>query len=253
MNANAKKILLNIAYPLIVVAVVIAIWWIGAAVIGVSLVLPTPVEALREFFAYFADSAFWMAIGNSMWRSLYAFLISFVFALTFAVASRLWPVVYRFTRPFISVIRAIPTMSVIFILILLLDSARAPAAVAIIVIFPTLFSSFYAAICSVDEKLAEMCRVYHVGLKDRLLKLYLPNMVGGLFEGAASGFSLNIKLVIAAEVMAHTVRSFGNLMYNTNWMLETQKLFALTIAAVILSVACEWIIRLVGRAVVRWK
>ena len=51
----------------------------------------------------------------------------------------------------------------------------------------------------------------------------------------------------------HTVRSFGNLMYNANWMLETEKLFALTIAAVLLSVACEWLIRLVGRAVIRWR
>lgn len=47
--------------------------------------------------------------------------------------------------------------------------------------------------------------------------------------------------------------SLGNLMYNAKWMLETEKLFALTIAAVILSVACEWLIRLIGRAVIRWK
>ena len=78
-------------------------------------------------------------------------------------------------------------------------------------------------------------------------------MAEGLFEGSASGISLNIKLVIAAEVQAQTMSSLGNLMYNAKWMLETEKLFALTIAAVILSVACEWLIRLIGRAVIRWK
>ena len=78
-------------------------------------------------------------------------------------------------------------------------------------------------------------------------------MAQGLFEGAASGFSLNVKLVIAAEVMAHTVGSLGNLMYNANWMLETERLFAITIAAVVVSVAFEWLIRLTGKAVIRWK
>lgn len=253
MGANAKKIILNIAYPLIVLAAVIAIWWIGAAVIGVSLILPTPAEAVREFFAYLADASFWRAVGNSMWHSVYAFLISFAFALVFAVASKLWRPFRRLMGPFVSIIRAVPTMSVIFILILLLDSKRAPAAVATIVIFPTLYSSFMATVDGIDEKLVQMCKVYQIGLGSRLKKLYLPNMAPGILEGCASGFSLNIKLVIAAEVMAHTVRSLGNLMYNANWMLETQKLFALTIAAVILSVLCEWIIRLIGRAVVRWK
>ena len=36
-------------------------------------------------------------------------------------------------------------------------------------------------------------------------------------------------------------------------LLETQELFALTIAAVLLSVLCEWAIRLVAKAVIRWK
>ena len=139
------------------------------------------------------------------------------------------------------------------ILIICLNSRLAPAVVAIIVIFPTMYSSFFAAIRGVDPKLVQMSKVYSVSPKDSLFKLYLPNMAEGLFEGSASGISLNIKLVIAAEVQAQTMSSLGNLMYNAKWMLETEKLFALTIAAVILSVACEWLIRLIGRAVIRWK
>lgn len=253
MNAKVRKILLNIAYPLIVVALVVLVWQIAAATIGVALVLPTPLQAVREFFACFADAKFWEAVGNSMWRSLYAFLISFVFALAFAVLAYLFLPFRRLANPFVAIIRAVPTMSVIFILILLLDSARAPAAVAVIVIFPTLYSSFMAALEGVDKQLVEMSKVYKVCVRDRVLKLYIPNMAQGMFEGAASGFSLNVKLVIAAEVMAHTVRSLGNMMYNANWMLETEKLFALTIAAVILSVAAEYAIRLIGKAVIRWK
>ena len=253
MNDKAKKIVLNIMFPVIVAAAVLLIWAVSAAAIGASLILPAPAEAVREFFAYFADADFWLAVGNTMWRSFYSFLISFVLALAFAALADRFSAVKRLVDPFVSFIRSVPTMSVILILIICLDSVRAPAVVAVIVIFPTLYSSFTAALGGVDPKLVQMSKVYKVGAKDRLLKLYLPNMAPGMFEGTASGFSLNIKLIIAAEALASTARSIGNMMNFSKTLLETEKLFALTIAAVILSVACEWIIRLIGRAVIRWK
>jgi len=42
-------------------------------------------------------------------------------------------------------------------------------------------------------------------------------------------------------------------MQNAKINLEMEKLFAVTVAAIVLSVLCEWIIRLIGRAIVRWK
>ena len=253
MKDRAKKIALNIAFPVIVTAAVFLIWAIAAAAIGASLILPTPAAAVREFFAYFADGSFWRAIGNTMWRSLYSFALSFVLAFVFAVLAKRFALAKRLINPFVAFIRAVPTMSVILILIICLDSARAPAVVAVIVIFPTLYSSFYSAVESVDPKLIEMSRVYKVSAKDKLFRLYIPNMARGMFEGTASGFSLNIKLVIAAEALAQTARSIGSMMNFAKVLLETEKLFALTIAAVILSVLCEWAIRLIGRAVIRWK
>ena len=252
MNGKAKKIVLNVMFPVIVAAAVLSIWAVAAAVLGASLILPAPAAAVRDFFAYFADADFWRAVGNTMWRSVYSFLLSFVLALVLAVLSERFFAAKRLIGPFVAFIRSVPTMSVILILVICLDASLAPAVVAVIVIFPTLYSSFTAAIGGVDPKLVQMSRVYKVGAKDRLFKLYLPNMAAGLFEGAASGFSLNIKLVIAAEALASTARSIGNMMNFSKVLLETEKLFALTIAAVILSVVCEWAIRLVGRAVIRW-
>lgn len=253
MSEKAKKILSDVLYPLVVVAAVVGVWAIAAAAMGVSMILPTPVEAVREFFAYLGSASFWRAIGNTAWRAAYSFAISFILAIVFAVLSCFFKTAEKLIRPFVAIIRAVPTMAVILILIICLNSRIAPAAVAVIVIFPTMYSSFYAAIRGVDPKLVQMSKVYSVSARDRLFRLYLPNMAEGLFEGSASGVSLNIKLVIAAEVQAQTMSSLGNLMYNAKWMLETEKLFALTVAAIILSVACEWIIRLAGKAVVRWK
>ena len=53
--------------------------------------------------------------------------------------------------------------------------------------------------------------------------------------------------------MALPVKSIGKMMWYSKAMLEAEKLFALTIAAVILSVAAESIIRLIKRLLLRWK
>ena len=247
------KRLINCIFPILVVAVIFLIWWIAALAIDASLVLPSPSESLRAFFDYFAEASFWRAIGNTMWRSFYSFIVSFALAIVSALLAYRYRYAKKLINPFIAFIRSVPTMSVILILIIWLNPRIAPAVVAIIVIFPTLYSSFAAAVESIDPRLIAMSEVYRVSKKERICKLYLPNMAPGLFEGSASGFSLNIKLVIAAEALAHTTASIGSMMNFSQALLETQELFALTIAAVLLSVLCEWAIRLAAKAVIRWK
>ena len=253
MKPKVKKIIGNICYPLAVVLLIFGVWAAAAYAKGVTLILPTPAQAFHELFAYVQTSVFWRALANSLWRSFYSFLISFALGLAFALLSRFSEAADRLVRPLMAIVRAVPTMAIIFILVIWFSRTLAPVVIAVIVICPTLYSAFLSAILSVDPKLHEMSKVYGVKKRDMLLKLYEPNVAPALFEGAAGGFSLNIKLIIAAEALASTRFSLGGLMQNAKINLEMEKLFAVTVAAIVLSVLCEWIIRLIGRAIVRWK
>lgn len=68
-----------------------------------------------------------------------------------------------------------------------------------------------------------------------------------IIDNSASTFSLNIKLVIAAEALAITKNSIGKLMQYTKINLEVEKLFALTIIAIILSYISEALMRLLRK------
>ena len=74
-----------------------------------------------------------------------------------------------------------------------------------------------------------------------------------MFENVAAGFSLNLKLVIAAEALALSRNSIGKMMQYAKVAIEPAQLFALTIAAVILGVICETVIRFVGKKAIRWQ
>ena len=249
---KVKKTLINLIFPVGVVAVVFLIWQIAAELINVTLILPTPAQALNQFLVYIKSEDFYINLGYTFLRSLYGFLLSFTIAALLTLLS-----VFSFARKIISsimaVIRAIPTMSIILILVIIFSPDSAPVAVALIVICPTLYSQFCAAIDGIDKKLLEMSKIYKVGIKNKIFKLYLPNMAEGVLEGCANGISLNIKLVIAAEALALPVKSIGKMMWYTKTLLEVEKLFALTIAAVILSVLAESVVRLLKFFILRWK
>lgn len=248
---KAKKILENTLYPVAVVAAMLAIWALAAEFMDASLVLPTPKAAFGQFFVYCGQRKFWLAFFHSFWRATYSFAVGFLIAVVLSVAARLVGAVRRVLLPFMAIMRSVPTMSIILILVIFLPSVLAPAVVAILVTCPTLFSTFLATIDAVDPKLVEMAKVYGVGTADVVFKLYLPNMAPQIFENCASGFSLNVKLVIAAEALAYTSSSIGRMMQTAKITIEPVELFALTLFAMILGVICEAIIRFVGRRVTR--
>lgn len=246
-----KKIAIQFI-PLWTAIGILLFWWVAALAIRVDLILPTPDAALRSLAALLTETEFWIALAHTLLRAVVAFAISFAVALLSALA-RANAVCRRVLDCFFAFLRSVPTMSVILLLLIFLKPSGAPQAVAAIVICPTLYSAFSATADTVDPQLLEVCRLYRVKKQGVFFRFWLPSIAPGLFEGAASGFSLNLKLVISAEAIAHTVKSFGNLMQNAQIWLQTERLIALTVIAILLGALSEWCIRLIGRLVVRWK
>ena len=67
LKANKKviEICSNIFYPMLALAIVLAVWAICAKAYDNPLVLPAPDVTLREFFKMFAQKVFWVNIGWS--------------------------------------------------------------------------------------------------------------------------------------------------------------------------------------------
>ena len=247
-----KKLLFNSIYPIAVILMVLVIWYFACWWIDVELILPTPAQAFIHIGAYLKDISFWVSLGWTYLRCIESFLIAFLIALGLAVLAYSKKEAEKFINPFMAFIRAIPTMAIILILIISIAPEGTPIVVAGIVICPTLYQSFLTSLKQIDQKLVEMTNIYHVSKKNQIFKFYIPTVLPGIVENSATGFSLNIKLIIAAEAMAQTRNSIGKLMQYAKISIEIEKLFALTIIAVILSVISEALIKLFKRVVCRY-
>ena len=235
--------------PFIALGLVIALWSIVAAVYDSELIFPKFNSTIKALFELMKEKDFYLSIGNTLVRVLISFSISFVFATAFAIISSLLKHVGQVVSIMASIMRAIPTMAIILLALIWLTTLNAPMLVAILVTFPLQYAGILNAIVNVDPRLIEMANIYKVPTIKKITKLYFPETRAAVFSTVKSTISLNVKLIIAAEVMAQTRMSMGLQMQQASMYLEMPKLLAWTIVAVILGLILEGIVELVQLAI----
>lgn len=229
--------------PIITVFAIIALWYAASFAVNMKLIMPTPYDTMLAFFDVVKNGNFYVALSGSALRTILSFTISLVAAVIFALLSSASEVFERLFYPLIVIVRATPTMSVIFLCIIWFTSKISPIIVSVTVILPTLYSAVTSAIKSCDEKILEMSEVYGVK-RGRIIKsYYLPFVTETVFDDIVSALSLNVKLVIAAEALAQTSKGLGVLMQVAKLNLETATLFAYTVGAVVLGFIFELVLK----------
>ena len=242
-KSTAKKILFNVAYAVIAIAIILGAWAISAEAFGSELILPSIGATFRAFAEVFNNSAFYVGIAGTLLRSVigYAIALALFFA-TFYLAV-CFDGVRRVVMLIVSVLRSLPAVAVTLILLIAVGGSNAPIVLGVIVIYPIMFSSAMSAIVAVPRELKEICTICGASRTRTFATVYMPRLAASLPESLATAFSYNVKAVIGAEILAQAAYSIGMLMKTAQISLEPALLMAFVIVAVVLSVVLELVIR----------
>jgi NitT/TauT family transport system permease protein len=254
MAGNRKAVfrrLQNLIYPLAALLAVVLVWLLAARLVNRQIVLPGPDAAFRRFFGLVAEASFWKTLFSTLWRSVRGFLLALLLALVLAALSGLYKPVYRVLSPVVTLLRSVPTISVILLVLFWLSADAAPLFIAFLRLFPSLYAAIYGAFVSVSPELIEMSRLYGVRKRDRVTRLYIPSVLPTVFTASKSGISLNLKIVIASEALAETRLSMGVMMQVSQIYLDMPGLMAWTVAAVLLSYLLEGAVLLSAKLLLR--
>ncbi len=246
-NENAKRIFANIFYPILSIAIVIAVWAIVAAVKDNPLVLPMPDVVFAEFFTLGADKTFWLAVLSSILRTIICFVTSFAIALLFAACGALWTPIHKVLSPMVTILRAAPTVAVILIMYAFFESDTMAIVVGFLISFPIMYSAFYGAITGIDADLIEMAKLYKVKPFDRILKIYLPSIAECLFDTSKSTLSLTLKVVVAAEILTSISTSIGGKIQVAYASFDIGFLLAWTLVAIVFSFVLEGVVSILKK------
>ncbi len=239
MKKFLKERKLNIICSVAAVAFIWVCWIIAYYAVGNDYIIPSFQDTFLSLFKCFCEGGFWAAFGLTLLRTLAAFLISFLLAAALAAGSALSKVFKSTVKPFMTALRALPTLAVILIFLIWTSAAVAPVIVTVLLLLPMIYARINAAIDNVDGEILEMARLYGVTRKDRLFKIYLPQISPEIFALTGSDISLGLKVMISAEVLSNTYLSLGGLMQSARSFLEMPRLAALTLVAVLSGLVAE--------------
>lgn len=243
---------LNIICTAVSIILMVSVWIIAYYSVGNDYLVPSFSDTVKSLFEMFSENSFWVGLLNTLWRTLASFLFSFLLAALCAILSAISKTISFLLRPLAIFLRVLPTLAVVLLILVWTNPTIAPMIVTFLVLFPMMYAQMLAAISDVDEDLIKMLKVYKVGKKDRVFKVYLPLVSPNIISQSGANISLAIKVMISAEVLASTYRSLGGLMQNARLYLEMPRLAALTLAAVVLGVVFEVLFVLIKKLVCKW-
>lgn len=229
------------------------VWIIAHLIVRNDYVLPSFWETLKACGRLFAEAAFWRAFGNTLLRTLWAFLLSFVLGVGFALAASFHGYVRAFFAPIISALRTVPTMAIILMLLIWTNPRITPVIVTLLVLFPSFYAATLSALDEVNGEYSALARAFDVPAGKRILKMYLPLSAPAVLGQAGAIFSMGLKITISGEVLSNTFRSLGGLMQEAKMFVDMPSLMALTLVSVLLGFVLEAAGLLGYRLLVRWK
>ena len=210
--------------------------------------LPYPWDVARALWRLMGEAAFWTVVGTSLLRIVTGFLMALFAGVVMAMLTTRFRVLYALLSPVLSVMRAAPVASFIFVAFLWIKAEEMPAFIAFLMVLPLVWGNVRQGILNTDGGLLEMARVFRLSRWDCWRYIRLPAIRPYLQAAVSTGFGFAWKAGVAAEILCWPKDSIGYYISAAKSLVETADVFAWTAVVVLLSVVLEWLLRwLTGR------
>lgn len=226
------------------------VWFVAEKTVKNEYLVPSFSQTVKELVGILCEQFFWRALGKTLVKVLYAFLISFVLAGCCALLGRACKIANDFFKPIIAIIRTLPTMAVLTVILIYSNRTVAPIIVAVMVMFPMIYAQFNVALSNINDSVVNTAKLFNIPTKIRIFNIYLPLASPVVLSHTGSNLSFAIKLVISAEVMVSSFTSIGGMISYADP--NVARVMALTLIAVVLGLVIEAVFHFVFKRCFRW-
>lgn len=231
------KVVRKTLYVCVAIYVLLLIWEGAYFLCDNPLLVPSVGQTLEAAIALLSSGSFYSAFGMTLLRALIAFCGAVVCAVALFAISKACEFMKTFCDVLVKVLRSLPTIAIILFILLLANSQIAPIFVAGLVIIPII----YAGMCSFSLGITvkNVCYLYKISKKDYIKFVYIPKLQKDILPIFSSSIALNLKVVVASEVLANTFQSIGGLMQESKVYFDMAGLIALAVVTVIAAAILE--------------
>lgn len=220
----------------------IGVWQVLAMAIGEKIIIVSPIEVLKEIFRSLGDKVFWINIGYSTLKVVGGFISGTVIGVLFAILAKRYNLVRILLEPLFQSIKTVPVVSFIIILLFFIKNFYLPIIISTLIVLPITYFNVLNALLNIDKKFLTIARLYNFSYAKKLKYIFIPATKKSLRGTFKSTAGLAWKSALAAEVIAIPKYGMGKEILQGKLYLETEKVFAYTFVAIILSLLMEKIL-----------
>lgn len=223
----------------------LVIWQIAAWKTDSSIILVSPVDAVKRLCELAVMGEFWQSVLFSAGRVLLGFILGLTVGTVLALVSAKVKLIRTLFSPLISVMKSIPVASFTILALIWIGSKNLSVLVSFLICVPIVCSNMMEGLDQLDPKLREMAVTFRIPPWRRFVGVYISQLIPYFRSASRLAIGLCWKSGVAAEVIGIPNGSIGEKLYQSKVYLETADLFAWTITVILLSYLCEKIFALI--------
>lgn len=220
----------------------IGVWQVLAMAIGEKIIIVSPIEVLEEILRSLGDKVFWINIGYSTSKVICGFISGTIIGVLFAILANRYNLMRILLEPLFQSIKTVPVVSFIIILLFFIKNFYLPIIISTLIVLPITYFNVLNALINIDKKLLTIAHLYNFSYGKKLKYIFIPAVKKSLWGTFKSTAGLAWKSSLAAEVIAMPKYGMGKEILQSKLYLETEKVFAYTFVAIILSLLMEKIL-----------
>ena len=254
-------------YTIIGIILIFIIWLLISLIIDEQkLIFPGPIETIAYLKFLLVKKSTYTSILITIMKTLIGFLISLFFALILGIISGLNKIIKKHQsknnltinttdkiklvlNPIITVFKAVPTASVLFLFLVIAGVKNAPIFVVILISLPVLYDSVVGGMENIPKELKDVTRLESGKKLSTILKIYIPLAANYIIVGITSAFGLAYKVEIMSEILTGDTtlgNGIGVAIHNVQINeVNMTPIFAWTLIAIILLLIINFLANLI--------
>lgn len=221
---------------------IIGIWILLSRIIDNEVIFPTIKSTFFSLIDIIKNPNFLIIICYSILRSLIGFIISLLLAVVIGILSSISKTMYHLMLPIINFLSSVPTMAIIILALIWLNNEFVPIFVGFIMVFPILYETVLKGILNIDNNIISMAQIYKVDKITVIKDIYIPSIFISLSNIFSSTLGINLKMVIAGEVLSQPKYAIGSNLQLQKIYLNTSGVFAWIIIILLIAKLFEYIL-----------
>jgi NitT/TauT family transport system permease protein len=242
------------AKPLLSFALVLAIWWIGVLVSGVSsTILPSPPDVLEAAVEMAQAGVLWSDLAVSLRRAATGFALGSALGVSVGLLTGRTRLFRMLINPFLNLMRPIPAIALVPVAIVWFGIGEGSKYFVIsYTVFLAVWFNTHQGMDYVPDIYVRASRTLGASWLREFFQIIIPSAAPHILAGIRLGVALAFLSLVAAELTGAS-SGIGYRLQEARQYIRTDRMFALLIELGVIGALVDSFVYRLGRRIVHWQ